>query len=88
MSQPVFIVHIMTSDGWVPLAKRGSAPYVFDSARDAWRMADICYPDQCREMRLGGDEQVRVTQLSVDRFRDLFPIPPTCEMPQLLEAMS
>lgn len=64
MSQQVFIVHILTANGWAPLAQSGKAPYTFDSAGDAWRMADICYPDQCREMRLGGPEQVRVTALS------------------------
>jgi hypothetical protein len=87
MSNSIFIVHIKTeSEGWVPLAKKPTAPYVFDSARDAWRMADICYPDQCRSMRLGGDEVVRVTVLSPDRFRQLFPSLPTPELPQLLEA--
>ena len=85
MSQPVFIVHILTqTSGWVPLAKSGSAPYVFDSAGDAWRMADICYPDQCREMRLGGDEQIRVTRLSPGRYAELYVEPPTPEFPQLL----
>jgi hypothetical protein len=83
----IFIAHIKTeSRGWVPLAKTPAAPYVFDSARDAWRMADICCPDQCRSMRLGGDEVIRVTALSPDRFRQLFPSLPTPELPQLLEA--
>lgn len=86
MSQPIYIVHILTANGWVPLAQSGKAPYVFDSARDAWRMADICYPDQCREIRLGGDERVRVTALSPDRYAEMYVNPPTPEIPQLLEA--
>ena len=86
MSDPIYIIHILTANGWVPLAQSGRAPYVFDSIRDAWRMADICYPDQCREMRLGGPEQVRVTRLSPDRFRELFLALPTPQLPQLLES--
>ena len=87
MSDPIYIVHILTeSQGWVPLAKKPTAPYVFNSAHDAWRMADICYPDQCRSMRLSGAETIRITRLSPERFRELFPILPTPEIPQLLEA--
>lgn len=82
---PIFIVHVLCADReWHPLAQKGHPPYSFANAAEAWRMADICYPDQCRDMRLGGAEQVRVTRISPDSFRRLFNSGATPEMPETI----
>jgi hypothetical protein len=47
-------------------------------------MAGICYPDQCRMMRLGGEELVRVTAMTPSRYRELFSLYPTTEIPETI----
>jgi hypothetical protein len=85
MSDPIYIIHVKVSDEWKPLSRSGSPPYVFSSGAEAWRMANICYPDTLTDMRLGGEERVRVTRVSPERFRERFSVQPTPEIPQLLE---
>lgn len=87
MSDLIYIVHVKVSDEWKPLRRSGAQPYVFHSPADAWRMANICYPDTLTSMRLGGEEQIRVTRISPERFREWFSVQPTPEIPQLLEAV-
>ena len=36
------------------------SPYDYDTRLEAERMLDICYPDQCRAQRLGGETMVRM----------------------------
>jgi hypothetical protein len=62
-------IEILSNGVWVPLAPASatvrrikSTPYEFDTEKDATEMAEICYPDQMREHRLGGPETVRVRE--------------------------
>lgn len=75
----VYIIHIKLPGGeWTPLAKTGSPPYSYSTPKRAWEIAEICYPELCRGMRLYGDEKVRVTKISPDKYSELFgaePIP-------------
>lgn len=75
----VFVIHIKVGNGtWVPLACTGKpAPYAYAYGNRAWEIANICYPDQCRSMRLGGEEVVRVTRLSPAKFMELYGEEPT-----------
>lgn len=69
----VFIIHIKTlSDGWVVLRPSTGKPYAYTTARRAWEIANMCYPDLCRSMRLGGEEMVRVTAVSPEKYELLF----------------
>lgn len=69
----VYIIHIKTlADGWVVLRPSGGKPYCYTSAARAWEIANMCYPDLCRSMRLGGEEAVRVTKVSPAKYLELF----------------
>lgn len=70
--QDVFVIHIKTSQGWVPLQPTRGKPYAYITGTRAWQIANMCYPDQTRSMRLGGEEEVRVTRLSRDKYQELF----------------
>jgi len=74
----VFIIHIETpDDGWVVLRPTSGKPYCYASAERAWAIADMCYPDLTRSMRLGGEERVRVTKVSSAKYAELFGFEPT-----------
>ena len=68
----VFVVYIKTWNGWVVLSPTKGKPYAYTTGTRAWQIANMCYPDQTRDMRLGGEEQVRVTRLSRDKYQELF----------------
>lgn len=69
----LFIIHIKTlDDDWVVLRPTTGKPYSYTSAKRAWEIADMCYPDHCRSMRLGGEECVRVTKVSPEKYFELF----------------
>jgi len=55
-----YIMQIKIDDVWRSIAPTGGEPYEFDEEDEAQRMLNICYPDICREMRLGGEERARV----------------------------
>jgi len=50
---------------WVSVSPSGSkTPYEYDTKQEAAHMLDTCYPDQCREDRLGGvPKQTRVIEV-------------------------
>jgi len=39
---------------WVSVGPTGKEPYNYDTEEEAQYMLELCYPDQCREDRLGG----------------------------------
>jgi len=39
-------------------------PYRYADRASAEKMLKICYPDQCRDIRLGGEPEVRVIESS------------------------
>ncbi len=45
---------------WVSVCPTDGKPYQYDTEEKAREMLEICYPDQCREARLGADPMVRV----------------------------
>lgn len=47
---------------WEPMRPSGGERYKYDTEGDANHMAEVCYPDQMREARLGGVQLVRVRQ--------------------------
>ena len=56
-----YLFQIKKPDGkWASVRPSGGKPYEYDTRAEAERMADICYPDQRREARLGGETTVRV----------------------------
>lgn len=68
-----YIIHINTiADGWVVLRPTNGKPYAYTSGKRAWEIANMCYPDLCRSMRLGGEEMVRVTKVSAAKYLELF----------------
>ncbi len=73
----VYIIHIKTiDDGWVALRPTGGKPYSYTTGTRAWEIANICYPDLTRSMRLGGEELVRVTKVSPAKYAELFGFEP------------
>ena len=69
----VFVIHIKTmADGWVVLRPTSGKPYAYTTGTRAWEIANMCYPDLTRSMRLGGEEAVRVTRLSRPKYLELF----------------
>lgn len=50
---------------WVSVAQTGKPPYEYPTENEAWRMLNICYPDQCGERRLFGSQDARVRVVEV-----------------------
>jgi hypothetical protein len=48
---------------WVSVAPSDGKPYVYPTETQAREMLEICYPDQCREARLGAPPVVRVIKV-------------------------
>lgn len=51
---------------WVSIRQEGQEPYRYDSKLEAHRMLRICYPDLCRDQRLGTPGRVRVEEVEVE----------------------
>ena len=61
----MFVIEVRISDGsWLALCNSYGVPYVFTTKEDAWGMANICYPDSLRNMRLDGEKTVRVVEVN------------------------
>ena len=45
---------------WVSVCPTDGKPYQYDTEQKAREMLEICYPDQIRQARLGGEGTVRV----------------------------
>ena len=57
----MFTMQLLTEDGWQDV--KGSMshhPYEFDTQLEAEHMLHICYPEQLRNERIGGEQTVRV----------------------------
>ena len=78
MQTDIFIIQIATPDhGWILLRPTNGKPYCYASAKRAWEIANICYPDLTRSIRLGGEERVRVTKVSSATYAEVFGAEPT-----------
>ena len=68
----LWVMQLQNEEGeWVSIHQKGCDPYTYETRQEAHRMLEICYPDQCRLNRIGGDPHyekgehggVRVKQL-------------------------
>jgi hypothetical protein len=55
----VWLVEILISTEWKAMCRSDGKRYEFGSEMEAKQCAMMCYPDQLREHRLGGNEVVR-----------------------------
>ena len=55
----MYVMQVLTRNGWGSVGPTGGAPYTYDTAEDARRALNASYPDQCREARLMGDGEYR-----------------------------
>jgi hypothetical protein len=54
-----------TNDEWCSVRPSGGKPpYRYPTRGQARNMMRICYPDQVREVRLGGEPSVRIVEVS------------------------
>ena len=53
--------------GWYGIHPSGRDPkvYSYETRNEAARMLNICYPDQCREARLGAEPVVRIREVEI-----------------------
>lgn len=57
---------------WKSVRPTGGHPYVYDTEEEAAHMLNTCYPDQCREDRLGGQpRQTRIVEVNRFEFMHL-----------------
>lgn len=62
--EETWIMELRTKDGWRPIkATWQKDPYQYGSKIEALKMLEICYPEQCREERLGDAPVVRVRKI-------------------------
>jgi len=59
----VWIMELKINGKWRPIRPTNGNVYTFETKEEARRMLNICYPDQCREQRLGGEITVRVSEV-------------------------
>lgn len=57
---------IKINDEWLWCSTSSGERYEYPSQQKASEMASICYPDQIREHRLGGECRVRVRETPDD----------------------
>lgn len=61
-----FQIKLKTSDGseaWSSVRPNGGDPYQYETAREAWDMARICYPEEYRAIRMGDEPKLRVIEV-------------------------
>lgn len=56
-------MQILRDGEWLWSHPTGGNRYEYPSREDAYHMLSICYPDQLRAQRLGGNKVVRVQQI-------------------------
>ena len=61
-----YCIQVKSGDEWTYLAPSAGEPYTFDTERDAEYTLRMCYPDQCRDKRLGISDLVRVVQVDTE----------------------
>ena len=54
---------IKKEDKWLWVSTSSGVRYEYDTRDEAYSMSYMCYPDQWREQRLGGEKQVRIKQI-------------------------
>ena len=57
---PKFYMEVKVGGKWFAVAPTDGKRYEYDTPEKARAMLEVCYPDQCREKRLGGPIVVRV----------------------------
>lgn len=62
-------LQVLGDSGWRDVAPPGLSPYYFHTKRHAEHMLDLLYPELRREVRLGGEAQVRATSLGSQHVR-------------------
>lgn len=60
--------HVCGGSGrtWYAVHGGNGEPYSYPTARRAGHMLRVCYPEQLRDARLGGDPEVRITEVFTD----------------------
>lgn len=58
----MFYMQIKIAGNWVLVAPTNGQPYKFGTRDEAENMLRICYPDQVRSARLGGERTVRIAE--------------------------
>ena len=53
-------MQVLLEGYWIWVAPLNGQPYQYPTEEEAYEMLSICYPDQIRSHRLGGEEKVRV----------------------------
>ena len=67
-------MQLLVDDEWKGIrATRKEKPYRYPDRASAEYMLRICYPDQHRDQRLGGDRVVRVVEVNEEANMDKYP---------------
>lgn len=56
-------MQILVKGEWLWIAPANGSRYEFPTEAKACEMLGICYPDQVREHKLGGEKKVRVKEI-------------------------
>ena len=57
-------IQVRIDGHWIWIAPVNGQPYKYDTEDEAKSMMHICYPDQVREAKFGGEKVVRVKVFS------------------------
>jgi len=57
-------IQVCVNKRWKDVHAPGELAYLFESQKLAEDMMNLCYPDQVREEKLGGNQTVRVVEAS------------------------
>lgn len=60
----MWIMEVLVKGEWRAVRPTGGDPYKYETKEEAEDMLRMCYPDQVREIRLGGDPEVRVREVN------------------------
>lgn len=55
-------MQVKVSGEWLWVCPTGGKPYSYETEREASNALHMCYPDQLRAQRLGGEKTVRVME--------------------------
>jgi hypothetical protein len=58
----MYRIQVRIGTQWQDLRPAGGQPYRYPTKQEAEHMRRLCYPDQVREERLGGDPVTRVVE--------------------------
>ena len=60
-------IQVLIHDGWTWLRPSQGTRYEFPYEDEAYRVMEMCYPDQIVQHRLGGEGVVRVQKIEEDK---------------------